>query len=309
MWFNNATIYHYECPPELNIETLISQDALKPCPAHARFIYGWVPAFHDAFTHETAGFSLVCLGKEMRVLPRSVVNRILEQRVLQLETQRGYPVKRAESAQMAEDVEFELLPQAFCVQKRLFALFDHARQRLIINTSSKNSATQVLAMLRKSIPEMSILPLIFPDKLAMNFTNWIMYPETLPANTQLAADYVLFSMENENKRFNCKGCSNLDEEIIDLIAKGLAASEISLIWNERIQFTLTQDLTFKRLKCLDLLQEDLEELSALDDQEEQQQASLVLLAGELRELVDHIHGCLNTQENTQGDMKLAVICD
>ena len=309
MWFNNATVYNYECPPELNIETLISQDALKPCPAHARFIYGWVPVFRDAFTHETAGFSLVCLGKEMRILPPSVVKRVLEQRVLNLETQRGYPVKRAESAQMAEDIEFELLPQAFCVQNLLFALFDHARQRLIINTSSKNAATQVLAMLRKSIPEMRIEPLSCPDKLAMKFTNWIMHPDTLPANTELASDYVLFSVENENKRFNCKGCSSIDEEIIDLIDKGLAASEVSLIWNERIQFTLTQDLTFKRLKCLDILREDQDELSALDDQEQKEEAALVLLSGELRGLIDHIHGCFTTQENTKCDVKPAVICD
>lgn len=292
MWFNNATIYHCEYPKDLNISLAIAEQALKPCPPHARFIYGWAPVFNAAFTRDVAGCTLVCLGKEERVLPRSVVNRVLAERVLQLETQRGYAVKRAEKAQIAEDVEFELLPKAFCVQKNLFALFDHTKQRLIINTSSKNQAAQMLAMLHKSISDLHVEPLNCPDKLALRFTSWFMHPETLPNNMQLASDCVLFSLEDENKRVNCKGYSTGDEEITALLSKGLVAGELSLIWNERVQFTLTQDLTFKRLKCLDILQNDLEELNALEDPEQQQDAALVLLAGELNGLCDQVYAGL-----------------
>ena len=292
MWFNNATIYHYEHTKDLNISAALVELALKPCPPHARFIYGWAPVFNTAFTREVAGCTLVCLGKEERVLPRSVVNRVLTERVLQLETQRGYAVKRAEKAQMSEDLEFELLPKAFCVQKNLFALFDHSAQRLIINTSSQSQAAQMLAMLRKSIVDLRVEPLNFPDKLALRFTTWFMHPETLPHNMQLASDCLLFSLEDENKRFNCKGYSTGDEEITDLLSKGLVAGELSLIWNERVQFTLTQELTFKRIKCLDILQNDMDELKSLEDPEQTKDASLVLLAGELRGLCNQVYASL-----------------
>jgi len=288
MWFNNALIYQCELDQSLDLSALLADEYLKPCPPHARFIYGWLPPFADSIIHDIAGSTLICLGKEERVLPRNVIQRELAERVSALATQRGFEVKRAERGQIAEDIEFELLPKAFCLQKRLPAFFDHASNRLIINTSSANQGSQLIALLRKSIPGIRIEPLISADNLALQFAEWINNPSTLPANLQLASDCLLFSLDDEKKRFNCKGCELPADEIRSLLAQGLAAAEISLIWNERIQFTLTQDLIFKRLKCLDYLIDDFNEIRKMDGDEQQHDAALTLLTGELRLLFNDV---------------------
>lgn len=286
MWFNNALVYSYQSKQMFSQIQAMEQEHLKPCPAHARFTFGWIPPFDHDLIHEVAGCIMICLGKEERILPRSVIQRHLSEKIKALETERGFAVKRSERAQLAEDIEFDLLPKAFCLQKKLYALFDTVEQRLIINTSSVNQAAQLLALLRKSIPDIQIEPLGFSDNLSIHFDDWINHPEDLHANFALASDCVLSSMDNEKKRFACKG-GELNE-IQLLIAQGFSATEISLIWYERIQFTMTQTLCFKRLKCLDYLQDELHNIADMDGEELQRDARITLLAGELRSLCNSV---------------------
>lgn len=295
MWFNNALIYQYQLDKTVDLTSLLAEEALKPCPPHARFIYGWLPVIRDQFVHEASGCSLLCMGKEERILPRSVINRILAERVQDLQTQQDRTIKRAEKAQMAEDLEFELLPKAFCIQKRTFAILDQTTNQLIINTASNTQASQLIALLRKSVPGIKIEPLQVMENLGIRFASWVNNPRLLPSSLQLASDCLLFSLDDENKRFNCKGYELPAEEILSLLSQGLIPAELSFIWHERVQFTLTQEFTFKKLKCLDYLIDEFNEIRELDD-EQQQDAALTLLIGELRGLVKDLMGVILEEE-------------
>lgn len=306
MWFNNILVYSYQSKQMFSQIEAMEQERLKPCPPHARFTFGWVAPFEQDLIHEVAGCIMICLGKEERILPRSVIQRHLDEKVKMLETERGFPVKRSERAQMAEDIEFDLLPKAFCLQKKLYAFFDTVEQRLIINTSSVNQAAQVLALLRKSIPDIQIEPLTSPDNLALRFNDWINEPNALPTNFALASDCVLTSLDNEKKRFSCKGGELT--EIQSLLSQGFSAIELSLIWDERLQFTLTQTLCLKRIKCLDYLQDEMHQIADMDGEDLQRDAKITLLAGELRNLCKEMLAELvfkNTQTQHVADAALA----
>ena len=293
MWFNNAVLYHYELDPSLHLETVLAEQALKPCPPHARLIYGWLPVFAGQFAPETQGNTLICMGKEERILPRGVIQRLLAERIETLETQRGRALKRAERSQMAEELEFELLPKAFCLQKRLPALFDSISKRLMINTASASQATQLLALLRKSIPALHIEPIQPMESLSMQLANWISNPSAIPPAFELASNCLLFSPNDDKKRVSCKGYELPADEVLMLINQGLAVSEIAMVWKERIQFTLTHDLILKRVKCLDTLLDEFNETRDLEDEAQQQDANLILLAGEWRALTNDLLSALS----------------
>lgn len=297
MWFNNALTFQYELDDSIDFNTQLTNEVLKPCPPHARFTYGWVPAYGDELVHEVAGAKLVCMGKEERILPRGVIQRILSERVQAWEGQQGRTMKRAEKAQLAEELEFELLPKAFCMQKRTMALFDTASKRLIINTASANQASQVISLLRKSIPGLSVEPLAYDQNLAVRFADWINNPSTLTSNFQLASDCLLFSPDDEKKRFNCKGYELPADEILTLLSQGLSPAEVSLVWNERVQLTLTQDLVIKRMKCMDYLVDEFNEIRQLEEDYQQQDAALTLLTGELRGLINDLLTAINQSQN------------
>lgn len=284
MWFNNALIYRYQWDEPLDLANCLAQEMLKPCPPHARFIQGWVPALHDELIHEVTGAALFCFGKEEKVLPRAVLNRLIAERIERLESTQNRKVKRNERAQLLEELEFELLPQAFSVQKKMYALLDKVNQHIIVNTSSETQASALLSLARRSCAGLQIEPLMNTQHLAPQFSAWINNPDTLPPSFQLASDCILFSLNDEKKRITCKGYELPAEEILSLLERGLAAAEISLIWNERIQFTLTHELTFKRLKSLDYLTDEFNDIQHLEENYQQEDAKLLLLSGELRQL-------------------------
>ncbi|OGV36388.1 MAG: recombination-associated protein RdgC [Legionellales bacterium RIFCSPHIGHO2_12_FULL_35_11] len=304
MWFNNALIYQYELDNSEELLNCLKDERLKPCPAHARFTFGWVPAVTDELVYEITGTSLICLGKEERILPKSVINRYLAEKIQTLEAERGFPVKRAEKGQLAEDIEFDLLPKAFCLQKRLPAIVDSISKRLIINSSSSTQASQLIALLRKSIPGIKLEPVNTESNLAVLFTSWIKNPASLPKNIDLAANCLLFSADNEKKQFNCKGYELPADEVDSLLSQGLVAAEVELVWNERIQFTLTQDLVFKRLKCLDYLVDEFHEANKLDiDNNSHHDAELTLLSGELRSLFDFLIPQITNKKTKQDNFE------
>ncbi len=285
MWFNNALLFQYELNQSVDINALLADEHLKPCPPHARFTYGWLPIYADCYAQEIAGATLICMGKEERILPRSVINRELEERVSAQEAQLLRPLKRSEISQMAEEIEFELLPKSFCLQKRMYALFDTKSNYLIINTASQTQSTQLTSLLRKTLPGIQIEPLPYKDHLATCFSEWINNPSSIPASFQLASDCLLFSPNDEKKRFNCKGYELPSDEILSLLSQGLMPAELSIQWNDHIQFTLTQDMSLKRIKCLDYLVDEFNELKELEEDAQQRDAALMLLSGELRSMI------------------------
>lgn len=306
MWFNNAIFYQYQFEEQLDLTESLAEEALKPCPPHARFVYGWLPAYADELVQEVAGSALICLGKEERVLPRGVIQKMLAEKIQNIENQQGRAIKRAEKAQLAEDLEFELLPKSFCVQKRLPAILDSLSQRLMVNAASLSQASQLTALLRKSLPGIKIEPLEQSQNLAIRFAEWISNPANLPDSFELASDCLLYSLDDEKKRVNCKGYELPAEEIQTLLSQGLAAAEISLIWKERIQFTLTQDLIFKRLKCLDYLIDEFNDIKKLDEDYQQQDAALILLTAELRSMCNDILQAVDTRKEESETKEAAV---
>ena len=292
MWFNNALIYNFKGAEDYSLADALVSQRLKPCPPHARFIYGWVSPMNnptkDDLVYEVAGAALISLGKEERILPIGVIKQQIKKREHELEQHRGYALSKAEKAQLAQDLEFDLLPKSFCMQKQLYAIWDFVKNRLIINTASSTQASQLIHILRKSIPRLQIEPCAIPTNLAMRFAEWMHNPAALPAAFQWAADCLLVALNDEKKRVTCKGYELPAEEIVSLLMQGLAAAEISLVWNDRLQFTLTQDLVLKRIKCLDYLIDELHEISKVDEQAAQQDAALALLSGELRALIDEL---------------------
>ena len=135
-----------------------------------------------------------------------------------------------------------------------------------------------------------------------------MDPAALPSMFQLASDCLLFSLDDEKKRVNCKGYELPADEILSLLSQGLAVAEISIIWNERVQLTLTQDFTFKRLKCLDYLVDEFNDLREVDDEGQQQDAALTLLTGELRGLTNDLLKALKTSDSQKEAQVIEEAC-
>lgn len=308
MWFNNALIYRCEDIDVNELEQALSEQSLKPCPSHSRSNYGWLEGVTGSFAHCAQGFHFITLGKNEKILPASVINQYLSEKISDIELAQDRKVKGREKAQMKEDLEFELLPKAFCITKKLHALYDQSTQRLIVNTSSANQANHLLALLRKTINGIRIEPVSIDTELSLTFTHWVTNPNSLPVHLSLAPNCQLHSPKDENIKLNCKGYELPADEILQLIDQGLVVNELNLLWHERLQFSLNNQFIIKRIKCIDYLLDEVHEINKTEDPIEQFDANLCLLGNELKQMINDIIELTqgsnsNNEQNTSQQIK------
>ena len=118
MFFKNACTFKlkepFEYQPDALLDKLIEKE-FTPCGRHQISSSGWIGALgkNTELLYATQGYILLVLAVQQKMIPASVVNEQLEERVLELEHKRGRKVRKKERAALKEDVYAALIPQAF----------------------------------------------------------------------------------------------------------------------------------------------------------------------------------------------------
>ncbi|HAT9649193.1 TPA: hypothetical protein JBD48_15970 [Legionella pneumophila subsp. pneumophila] len=86
MWFNNLIVYQFNTTFEKNTEKLaqsLEEYRLKPCPPHARQSQGFVVPFDEQKerVYSLYGCHIMVLAKEERLLPSSIIQTVLEEKI------------------------------------------------------------------------------------------------------------------------------------------------------------------------------------------------------------------------------------
>lgn len=88
---------------------------------------------------------MFCARKDEKLLPASVVNDALAEKVTEIEQQQARKISRKEKAQFKDDVIAALLPRAFSRTRRIHAYLALHDNLLIVNTSSDEIKAHLLA--------------------------------------------------------------------------------------------------------------------------------------------------------------------
>lgn len=300
MWFNNLVVYQFNTPFEKNtdgLEQALEEFRLKPCPPHARQSQGFAAPLDEekGRVYSLYGCHLLVAAKEVRLLPSSIIQAVLEEKNNAFELNHNRPMRRAETLQLKEEIEFDLLPKAFSVQKKDWFYIDTNKQWLVINSANPNKASEVVTLLTKALGSLDTSPLMPDSDLSPLFANWLIEPTSLPEGLVLAKSCVLVTSGEDKSQYTCKDMEQNREELITLLSQGYLVSSIELVWQERIQFMLTGNFLLKRLKSLDYLEDTIRDNNKLDNEQEQFDANFSLLAGELRDLLTFLIGSCHKQ--------------
>ena len=306
VWFSQATIFNFSHSTPVDFKDKLENLALKACLPHAKMSSGWLPLDVEKFHQSIASISLLHFGIEEKILPRAVITHQLKERITALETQQQRKISRNEKTQLIETLEFELLPQAFVVQKRIPVLMDQLSHQIIIQSTTPATVDLVTKLLRQTLPELQLTPIKTKDSLAHQFTQWLTHPETLPKGLALAQDCLLFSPKDEKKRFYCRGYELLSEEVQTLLSQGLWSAELTLTWHDRLQFSINQDFALKKIKPLEYLSDQINEIHAEAEDAAAGEASLLLVAGELRGVLNDLLSALTEKTSHQLNDKIAM---
>ncbi|NDI85035.1 recombination-associated protein RdgC [Undibacterium sp. B2R-29] len=192
---------------------------------------------------------------------------------------------------LKERVTDELMPRAFGVKRLTHVWIDTINHWLVIDASSSARADEVIKLLLKccdKIPLESLRVNISPQTA---MTAWLAGNEA-PKGFTIDKDTELKSANEDKATVRYVRHTLEPNNISGHIADGKQCTKLALTWNDRVSFVLTDALTIKRIKPLDVLDDDQDKGM---NEEERFDADFALMTGELATLIDDLVFALGSE--------------
>jgi len=292
MWFKNLALYRFTEEFTLSTEQLtnkLEEHRFKECGGHDTVSFGWTnPVPSDKNTeqlvHSLGGYTMICLKKQEKVIPAAVINDLLEEKVTEIEQQEARKLGRKERSTVKDELIFELLPRAFSFSKKTYAYIDPKGGWIVVDSASANKAEDLLSNLRKCLGSLPVVPVNTAQNPVSVMTQWLMDSQTIPKTLKIENECELRSPEDEGGIIRCKRHNLSLPEITNHLESGKQVIKIAVNWSDRISFIIDENLSIKRLKFLDLVQDQVSETEA-DDESARFDVDFTIMTAELANLL------------------------
>ncbi|MCI1899306.1 MAG: recombination-associated protein RdgC [Enterobacter sp.] len=292
LWFKNLMVYRLSRDVSLRAEEMEKQlDAytFTPCGSQDMAKTGWVSPMGsqgDALTHTTNGQIILCARKEEKILPTPVVRQALEAKIFKLEAEQGRKLKKTEKDSLKDEVLHSLLPRAFSRFNQTMMWIDTVNDLIMVDCASAKKAEDTLALLRKSLGSLPVVPLTLENPIELTLTEWVRSGN--PAQGfQLLDEAELKAILEDGGVIRAKKQDLVCDEIAVHIEAGKLVTKLALDWQQRIQFVMCDDGSIKRLKFCDELRDQNEDIER-EDVAGRFDADFILMTGELAALIKNL---------------------
>lgn len=288
-WLKNAMIYRLTQTLDwssVSLNEKLSQAAFTPCSYGELSKFGWIsPLQGTELLHFTVGKQILLVAqKEEKILPPAVIKRELDERIALLEEKENRKLKKIEKQTLKDDVINTLLPRAFSKYQQTALWIDSENNLIYVDAASAKRAEEILALLRKSLGSLPVIPLMFANEPALTMKQWLQN-EAIP-------DWLIPLEEAELKDLQsggvirCKQHSIESEEMLALLERKLV-TKLALEWEDHLSFILNEDCSLKRLKFADQIREKNDDISK-EDVAQRFDADFILMTGILSKLTENL---------------------
>ena len=299
MWFKNLQLYRLTEPFTLTAEQLhekLTQDISKPCQGLDTHTLGWdKPLGREGqqLTHAVNSCIMVCAKKEERVLPSAVIREVLEEKVAELEAAEARTVRRKEKMQLKDEIMVDLLPRAFTRSSRTYAYIDTQQGWVIVDSVSAKKAEDLLSLMRQSLGSFKVKPFEVNQAPASILTSWL--KGAAPQGFELQDECELRDTGEEGGIVRLRRHDLDGSEIAVHLDAGKSVVKLAVKFQDRLSCILADDTSIKRLKFLDVIQEEAADTEA-EDAAARFDVDFSLMSLELRnfiQLIIKLYGGLN----------------
>lgn len=299
MIYKNVIFYRFTKAfsiTEDELDAKLKENVFTACGAQDITRQGWYAPLGKRGTqliHTTDSRMMICLKREDRILPASVLNEAVAEKVEQIEENEDRKVSKKEKEQIKEEISHDLLPKAFTKSKCTYAYIDIKSQLMIVNAGNHKAAEEITSFLRKTIGS---LPLAIPKTKqapAAIMTNWLTDSASVPAGITVDCECELRDLGEEGGVVRFKDVELEGEEVTSHLDAGKQAVMLAVTKKDddekSISFKLNADLSIKGLKFGDLLKDDISDsYGEKPDAATRFDASFAIFGAEIESLIPFI---------------------
>lgn len=287
MWFKNLLVYRLHNWPTTTekLEEQLASLSLQPIAGLELNTKGWVSpkADNGSCLHELAGHLLLCFASEKKLLPSSVINQVVKQRAQEIQERDGFKPGRKRLKELKEEITDELLPRAFSVQTKTLIWIDPSNRTLVMDAASLSKADDIVALLVRTIPGLSLSLVRTRLSPAVAMTTWL-EEDACPPSFTVDRDCELKGRSEEASAVRYVKHALDSDEIRAHIKAGKEVTRLAMTWADKISFVLHETMQIKRISPLDVVKEQ----AGFNDNEDTFDADFGLMTAELSRLIPSI---------------------
>ncbi|WP_341889603.1 recombination-associated protein RdgC [Variovorax sp. YR752] len=296
--FKNALVYRidqWEPPTQADIEKRLDGARFAECGPTQPEAAGWVEPRgekHGVLLESVGGQLILKLCTESKPVPGGVVKQQLEARLDKIEAETGRRPKGKAKRELKEQIVHDLLPRAFPKRSTTLVWLDLEARLVLIGAASSKKADAVVTRLVELFGGLRLAPLQTTLSPATAMSAWLSDKEA-PAGFSIDRECELKQPDSEKAAVRYARHTLDIDEVGEHIRQGKLPTQLAMTWNSRVSFVLTEALTLKRIKLLDVV---LEKASPSDAADGGFDADVAITTGELRlllpDLIDALGGPL-----------------
>lgn len=299
--FKNIITYRFNKPFSIDAESLeaaINDFKFTPCGSQDISRFGFTPAFGKLgkiLVHAAEGYLMVAVTKESKIIPAASIKERLNDKVELLEQSEGRKLSKKEKDALKDEIITEMLPQAFTKQSATKALILLEQQLILIDSSSASKAEELLALLRKALGSLPVIPINYKNPVESNLTDWVK-SGFAPSPFELQQEAELRGNESEVAKF--KNQDLAEDEVLAHIENGMQVHKLALKFGQSMTFVMCSSGDLKRVKFSEEFTSGNDELGN-DDPAARLDADFVLFSAEIKRLINELSDSLCGYESLE----------
>ncbi len=292
MWFRNLTLFRFSESTAKSLKSLeakLDKHRLRPCGPIELSTRGFTSPLgrdEETLAHRVGDFILVNLANETRLLPNSVVYDELSTRLMKIAKKQGRKVGSKERKRLKDEILTELLPRAFTKMSRTGCYLSPKSGFVVLDTASRKKAEEGISLLREALGSFPAVPMAPEESPRRQMTDWLIRGK-LPAGLALGDECELRDPTQDGAIMRCRRQDLETDEVREHLKSGKQVFALSLVFENRLGFVLGEDLTLRKLRFLDQVQDELGETDR-DSGATELDAVFALMTLELERLLQHL---------------------
>jgi recombination associated protein RdgC len=282
-------VFVYRLPADFTApdwHAVLAEQPLRALGPLELAIEGFVPVFEGApgFAHMQGDVARFLFARRTKLLPSSVINDALREKVRETEAQTGTRVGGRARRRLRDEILTTLLARAFERQSHTQAIVLPREGWLLVDTTSAKTAEACISAVREALGSFAVTPAPF-EGASLLLTHWLAM-QKLPKEFAFGDACVLAEPVEHGARWTGRGVDLAGDEVRQHLESGMRVQSLRLGYREHVEFTLT-DAHFL-LRSLRLTVES--DGGAAEDAAGEADAQMALFLGEVTPLLADLAG-------------------